>query len=113
MSVKQTQNVKCHGGYVKQIKHSSEVNNCEMTFSIFIPEKLDRLEAAPPVLYYLPSVTHSDDDPKTKGDIFQHAAKYGIAVVIPDTLARGDEVEAAKEDKDPMVATFYLNAKTL
>ncbi len=35
---KQPGNAKVHGGYLKQIKHESQCNNCEMTFSIFLPE---------------------------------------------------------------------------
>jgi hypothetical protein len=38
MKFKQTSNVKVEGGYIKQIKHGSKSNNCEMTFSIFLPD---------------------------------------------------------------------------
>jgi len=36
--ISQLENIKIHGGYVKRIKHTSKVNNCDMTFSIYIPE---------------------------------------------------------------------------
>ena len=46
-------NVKVEGGYMKQVTHWSEATQCNMTFSIFLPERKERKEADPPVLYYL------------------------------------------------------------
>ena len=84
-----------------------------MKFSIFIPDKLERNEAPPPVLYYLSGMSTSDDDIKTRGHLFQHAAKYGLAVVMPDTSARGVEI-AGSDESDTLGsgAGFYVNAKT-
>ncbi len=33
-------NVKVEGGTMKQLKHWSEANKCDMTFSVFLPEKV-------------------------------------------------------------------------
>ena len=46
-------NVKIESGYMKQFTHWSDACQCEMTFSIFLPERKQRLDADPPVLYYL------------------------------------------------------------
>ena len=64
-----------------------------MTFSIFIPEQLKRVDAPPPVLYYLSGLTCTDENAKTKAEIFAHAARFGLCVVLPDTSPRGVTVE--------------------
>ena len=46
-------NIKLESGYMKQFTHWSDACQCEMTFSIFLPERKQRLDADPPVLYYL------------------------------------------------------------
>jgi S-formylglutathione hydrolase len=82
-----------------------------MTFSIFIPEQSGRTSAPPPVLYYLSGLTCNDENAKTKGFIFHHAAKWGLAVVIPDTSARGVVVEGQNDHWDfGDSAGYYLNA---
>jgi S-formylglutathione hydrolase len=64
-----------------------------MTFSIFIPALVNRTDPAPPVLYFLSGLTCTDENARTKGAIYEHAAKYGLAVVFPDTSARGVEID--------------------
>ena len=49
--------VRFEGGRMKQLSHWSESCQCEMTFSIFLPERPDRLAEDPPVLYYLSGLT--------------------------------------------------------
>jgi len=34
------ENKKVAGGHLKRVKHHSEVNNCDMTFSVYIPEEI-------------------------------------------------------------------------
>jgi S-formylglutathione hydrolase len=89
----QVENIRCYGGELKRIKHMSNVNQCEMTFSIFIPKQASRLDPLPPVLYYLSGLTCTDENARTKSAIFEHAAKYGLAVIFPDTSARGVTIE--------------------
>lgn len=82
-----------------------------MTFSIFIPAQVDRLDPLPPVLYYLSGLTCTDENARTKAAIFEHAAKYGLAVVFPDTSARGVTIEGQDDSYDfGSGAGFYLNA---
>jgi threonine dehydrogenase-like Zn-dependent dehydrogenase len=110
---KQVGNVKVNGGYIKQVKHTSTSNNCEMTFSIFMPEAPERCSPPPAVLYYLSGLTCTDENARTKSAIYEHAAKYNLAVVFPDTSARGVEIEGQDESYDfGSGAGFYLNATT-
>ena len=42
-------NVKMEGGFMKQLSHWSEANQCEMTFSVFLPTPASRTAPPPPV----------------------------------------------------------------
>ena len=57
-------NVKLESGYMKQFTHWSDACQCEMTFSIFLPERKQRLDADPPVLYYLSGMFHKPFPPR-------------------------------------------------
>jgi Zn-dependent alcohol dehydrogenase len=64
MSIKVVQSVKYFGGSVKTVKHWSKVNNCEMTFNIYLPDetiKEQRCDAYP-VLYCLGGLTATYDN---------------------------------------------------
>ena len=69
----QTGNNKVGNGHLKQIKHWSKSNQCEMTFSIYIPETQKRCEEAPAVLFFLSGLTCSDENARTKACIYEHA----------------------------------------
>lgn len=91
----------------------STSNQCEMTFSIFVPALKNRCDPAPPVLYFLSGLTCTDENARTKSAIFEEAAKYGLAVVFPDTSARGVEIAGQDDSYDfGSGAGFYLNATT-
>ena len=38
------------------------------------------------------TITCTDDNAKTKGNLFEHASKYNMAIVFPDTSARGVDI---------------------
>ena len=78
-----------------------------MTFSIFLPPER---ETPPPVLYWLSGLTCNDENFTTKAGAQRIAAELGIALVMPDTSPRGDEV--ANDDSYDLGqgAGFYLNA---
>merc|ERR1712038_1292533 len=104
-------NVKLEGGYMKQFSHWSESCQCEMTFSIFLPERKKRMDADPPVLYYLSGLTCTDENARTKAHFAQEAARVGLAVVFPDTSPRGLEIQGQDDSYDfGSGAGFYLNA---
>lgn len=84
-----------------------------MTFSIYIPEQKHRKEDPPAVLYFLSGLTCTDENARTKSAIFEYAAKYNLAVVFPDTSARGVEIKGQDDSYDfGSGAGFYLNATT-
>ena len=104
-------NVKFESGRMKQMSHFSEVNNCQMTFSIYLPDRVKRNECDPPVLYYLSGLTCSDENARTKAHFAEAAAKYGLAVVFPDTSPRGVDIPGQDESYDfGSGAGFYVDA---
>lgn len=104
-------NVAYEGGRMKQITHWSESTQCEMTFSIFLPSSSDRMSPNPPVLYYLSGLTCTDENARTKAHFAKLAAKFGLAVVFPDTSPRGVNLEGEDESYDfGSGAGFYVNA---
>merc|ERR1712223_2176346 len=104
-------NVKVEGGFMKQFTHWSESCQCEMTFSIFLPNRKQRLDADPPVLYYLSGLTCTDENARTKAHFAQEAGRVGLAVVFPDTSPRGVSIEGENDSYDfGSGAGFYVNA---
>ena len=85
--------VKLEGGSIKQFSHWSNTCQCEMTFSIFLPQRSERLASDPPVLYYLSGLTCTDENARTKAHFAQEAARVGLAVVFPDTSPRGTDIK--------------------
>ena len=101
---------KMFGGMQKRFTHQSETNQCEMTFSIFLPPHAETEKV--PVLYWLSGLTCTDENFVIKAGAQQFAAEHGIAIVAPDTSPRGDDVP---DDPDNaydfgLGAGFYVNA---
>ncbi len=87
--------------------HQSAVNNCEMTFAIFIPPKIKK----PPVLWYLSGLTCSHLNVMEKGEYRKKAAELGMAIVCPDTSPRGENIPDEKDNwQFGSGAGFYLDA---
>merc|ERR1712055_1097395 len=107
-------NVKVEGGWMKQLSHWSEACNCEMTFSVFLPDKPSRTSPPPPVLYYLSGLTCSDENARTKAHFAQEAARVGLAVVFPDTSPRPEVAIEGQDDSWDFGsgAGFYCDATT-
>lgn len=104
-------NVKLEGGWMKQFQHWSEACKCDMTFSVFIPERKNRADPDPPVLYYLSGLTCNDENARTKSHFAQEAGRVGLAVVFPDTSPRGVTIEGQDDSYDfGSGAGFYVNA---
>ncbi|MGI9203695.1 MAG: S-formylglutathione hydrolase [Woeseiaceae bacterium] len=100
----------CFGGQVGFYRHTSEVNNCTMQFSVFVPGNAaaDSL----PVVTYLAGLTCTEETFMIKGGAQRVAAELGVILVAPDTSPRGDGVP---DDPDGaydfgLGAGFYLNA---
>ena len=85
--------IKLENGSIKQFTHWSDTCQCDMTFSIFLPERPKRLSEDPPVLYYLSGLTCTDENARTKSHFAQEAGRVGLAVVFPDTSPRGLDIK--------------------
>lgn len=98
---------RCFNGWQQRWRHDSTALNCPMTFSLFIP---DAQTAPPPVLYWLSGLTCNDENFATKAGAQRVAAELGIALVMPDTSPRGDNVADDADYDLGQGAGFYLNA---
>merc|ERR1712226_599994 len=102
---------KFESGYMNKFSHWSDACQCEMTFSIFLPERKQRMDPDPPVLYYLSGLTCTDENARTKAQFAQEAGRVGLAVVFPDTSPRGVDIEGQDDSYDfGSGAGFYVNA---
>lgn len=101
---------KIFDGQQLQFGHRSEVLNCDMQLSVFLPPQAE--QQAVPVLYWLSGLTCTDQNFVTKAGAQQYATEFGIAVVCPDTSPRGEDVPDDIEQAWDLGlgAGFYLNA---
>ncbi len=97
---------RCFEGRQQRWRHDSTTLNCAMTFSIFLPPADN-----PPVLYWLSGLTCNDENFTTKAGAQRIAAELGIALVMPDTSPRGDDVADDAGYDLGKGAGFYLNAR--
>lgn len=108
--MQQLSNDKIFDGQQTQYQHRSKVLNCDMQFSVYLPQKRNNKQV--PVLYWLSGLTCTDQNFVTKAGAQQFASKHNIAIVCPDTSPRGDKVP---DDADGawdfgLGAGFYVNA---
>ena len=92
-----------------QYAHRSEVLDCDMHFSIFLPSQAEKDQRFP-VLYWLSGLTCTDENFSQKAGAQRMAAELGIALVIPDTSPRGDEVADSESYDLGKGAGYYVNA---
>ncbi|RDH46402.1 S-formylglutathione hydrolase [Zooshikella ganghwensis] len=101
----------CFKGHQQRYSHYSSTLNCQMTFSIYLPPQA--LMGQPvPVVYWLSGLTCTDENFNQKAGAQRVAAELGIALIMPDTSPRGDNVP---DDPDGhydfgLGAGFYVNA---
>lgn len=101
-------------GHLVRFEHPSNVNNCNMACSVFLPPIAirDKEPLAVPVLYWLSGLTCTDQNFAQKAGAFRAAADLNIAIVMPDTSPRGYGVA---DDSDGaydfgLGAGFYVDA---
>lgn len=112
MSLELVNSTKAFDGRQQRYRHFSEALDCEMHFSVYLPPLSGRMEKGQrfPVVYWLSGLTCTDENFSQKAGAQRMAAELGLALVIPDTSPRGDNV-ADHEDYDlGQGAGFYLNA---
>ncbi|HEX4857221.1 MAG TPA: S-formylglutathione hydrolase [Limnobacter sp.] len=103
--------IQCFDGLQNQYEHVSTVLNCNMQFSIYLPPKAVTGQRVP-VLYWLSGLTCTDQNFATKAGAQRVASELGMAVVMPDTSPRGEDVpdDADKAYDFGLGAGFYVNA---
>lgn len=107
--MKEIESIREFGGYLNRYTHHSEICQCEMTFSVFLPPQAENDKL--PALYWLSGLTCSDDNARTKAGAQRYAAEHGIAIVFPDTSPRGESVDDFPDRYDlGQGAGFYVNA---
>ncbi len=112
MTIQQIESIKEFGGWLNRYTHQSVVQDCEMTFSVYLPPQAEKGKVA--ALYWLSGLTCSDDNVRTKAGAQRYAAEHGIALVFPDTSPRGDDVADEPDRYDlGKGAGFYVNSVQL
>ncbi|MEE2025383.1 S-formylglutathione hydrolase [Alkalimonas mucilaginosa] len=98
------------GGRQMRFAHDSKVLNCRMQFSVYLPPQAGQKDV--PALYWLSGLTCTDENFSAKAGAQRVAAELGIALVIPDTSPRGDQVPDDPEGAYDfgLGAGFYVNA---
>lgn len=110
MTIEQVSANKCFGGQQLRLKHSSKVLKCDMNFSIYLPPQA---ESGPvPLLFWLSGLTCTDENFVIKAGAQKYAAQEAIAIAVPDTSPRGDDVPDAPDKAYDLGlgAGFYVNA---
>ncbi len=107
--MKEIESIKEFGGYLNRYQHDSDSCHCQMTFSVFLPPQAETSNV--PALYWLSGLTCTDENFRTKAGAQRYAAEHGLALIMPDTSPRGDDVPDAVDRYDlGQGAGFYVNA---
>jgi S-formylglutathione hydrolase len=107
--MQQIESIKDFGGYLNRYRHDSDSCHCRMTFSVYLPPQTG--QAPVPALYWLSGLTCTDDNFRVKAGAQRYAAEQGVALIIPDTSPRGENVPDAAARYDlGQGAGFYVNA---
>jgi len=107
--MQQIEHIKEFGGWLNRYTHDSAACNCTMTLSVYLPPAA--AERPVPAVYYLSGLTCTDDNVRVKAGAQRYAAELGLALVMPDTSPRGDQVPDAPERYDlGKGAGFYVDA---
>ncbi|WP_438319227.1 S-formylglutathione hydrolase [Sporosarcina sp. FA9] len=108
MSLKLIEQKRSFDGEQCKYTHYSEVLQCDMTFSVYLPSNKENKEI--PLIWWLSGLTCTDDNFSQKSGFQALASKYQVAVMIPDTSPRGENV--ANDDAYDLGqgAGFYVNA---
>ncbi|MCB1754052.1 MAG: S-formylglutathione hydrolase [Gammaproteobacteria bacterium] len=107
--MQESESFKEFGGWLKRYTHDSETCHCQMTFSVYLPPLAETQKV--PAVYWLSGLTCTDDNFRDKAGAQRYASELGIALIIPDTSPRGDDVPDEPDRYDlGKGAGFYVNA---
>jgi S-formylglutathione hydrolase len=108
MQLERLEHRACFGGWQDVYRHRSSVLDCAMQFAVYLPPAA--ASKAVPVLYWLSGLTCTEQNFITKAGAQRYAAEHGVALVVPDTSPRGEDVADADSYDLGKGAGFYLNA---
>ncbi|KAI8877981.1 putative S-formylglutathione hydrolase [Backusella circina FSU 941] len=109
MSIKEVSKNRAFEGHVIKYEHHSEELGCDMKFNVFLPK--ESTSKAVPAIYFLSGLTCTEDNFIQKSGALAEAAKYGVALVAPDTSPRGISIEGDSDSWDfGTGAGFYVDA---
>jgi S-formylglutathione hydrolase len=109
MTIETKSEQKSFAGIQGVYTHASSSTQCEMEFSVFVPEHAAGEKL--PVLFYLSGLTCTQDNVTTKSGFQRYASEYRVIIVCPDTSPRGTDFEGEHDSYDfGSGAGFYLNA---
>ncbi|OBA22339.1 S-formylglutathione hydrol [Metschnikowia bicuspidata var. bicuspidata NRRL YB-4993] len=96
------------GGKLYKLSHDSAATNCKMEVNVYIPGPEPRRV---PVLLYLSGLTCTPDNATEKSFLAYFAAKFGFALVFPDTSPRNTGIPGEDDEHDLGSGSgHYLNA---
>ena len=95
-------------GEQRKYRHFSNVLNCEMVFSLYLPPLYEEKKLS--LIWWLSGLTCTDDNFSQKSGFQKTAADQAVAVIIPDTSPRGENVPDDEGWDLGKGASFYLNA---
>lgn len=108
MKLKELEKHFSFNGEQYKYSHYSEVLKCDMTFSIYLPSNKEKKEI--PLIWWLSGLTCTDDNFTQKSGFQRLAEKYQVAVIMPDTSPRGENVADDEAWDLGQGAGFYLDA---
>lgn len=95
------------GGKLYKLSHDLSTTNTKMDVNVYVPPGSGKV----PVLVYLSGLTCTPNNASEKSFLQYFAAKYGFAIVFPDTSPRGANIKGEDESWDfGTGAGFYVDA---
>ncbi|WP_258806600.1 S-formylglutathione hydrolase [Pseudidiomarina sp. CB1] len=107
--LKLVSSVRCFEGEQRRYEHQARTLDCTMQFSVYLPPQALSSEHVPAVLW-LSGLTCTDENFSAKAGAQRVAAELGLALIIPDTSPRGDQVADDDAYDFGKGAGFYVNA---
>jgi len=105
--MEKTKSYKQFGGYTNYYSHQSKATGTKMNFAAYLPPQSGKV----PVLYWLSGLTCTEENFITKAYAQAFAAKFGVAVIAPDTSPRGTGIAGEEASYDlGSGAGFYVDA---
>lgn len=96
------------GGVQGVYRHASKATSTDMTFALYLPPQADRAKV--PLLIFLSGLTCTHENVMVKAGAQQYCAQHGLALFMPDTSPRGDDVPDDDAYDFGQGAGFYVNA---